>query len=143
MRIARLMIAAGALTVAALPAAAVDTSLDVGRSDFSVRITGFVPVICHARVSAATVPAEPGTLALGELSEFCNNAAGYRVYADYSPSLVDAKLVVDGQEVVLGEGGSAVVSSSESASIASRNLELQVAEEQARNGSISFRIEPR
>lgn len=141
MKIVQMTAAAGALILVTLPAGAVDTSLAVGSSDTTFRITGFVPVICNARVSASTVPTAPGTVALGQLKEFCNNAGGYRVYADYSPSLVNSKLVIDGKDVALDESGTALISSSSLPNIDSHDLELNIADEAAPGGAISFRIE--
>lgn len=142
MRTIRKIVAVGLLTIAALPALAADGSLNVGRSDTTIRITGFVPVICHARVTASMVNATPGTVALGELNEFCNNAAGYRVYADYSPSMANMKLVVAGREVELGESGTVLVSTANHANIDSKSLSLQVGESPQQVGNfISFRIE--
>ena len=74
--------------------------------------------------------------------EFCNSPNGYRVVADYSASLAGASLLVDGTAVPLADGGSIVVSQSDSAAIADHSLALQLPEG-GQTGNISFRIEPR
>lgn len=134
---------AGSLALVALPAQALAPGLTVGGADVSIGITGFVPVICHARVTANSVAVDPGTVTLGELREFCNNAAGYRVVADYSPSLAHATLVVDGVEVPLSDTGSTVVSLSNRPAIDTHDLALAIPEDKTIDGNISFRIEPR
>ena len=143
MRSLRFAVAVGVIMgVSALPASAFAPGVNIGRSDTAIAITGFVPVICHARVDAASVSPESGVVSLGELREFCNSPAGYRVYADYSPSLADAELIVDGVSVPLQANGSTLVSQSSKAAIDHRQLELALPKDVGPNGTISFRIEP-
>jgi hypothetical protein len=106
---------------------------------YSIDIQGFVPVVCRAKVDAGTVRAVPGKAELGQLHEFCNSASGYRVYADYSPELANARLVIDGRTVSLSGGGSTLISSSDAAAIATHDLALQLPQG-VKGGSISFRI---
>ena len=142
MRFCRLPIVLGALAVvAAAPALGVTPGIGLGNGDTKIAITGVVPVICHARVTAPSVPATPGVASLGELREFCNSPRGYRVHADYSPSLVHAKLIVDGVPVPLKPGGTVVVSRSNRAQIDSRDVALDL-RGKASSGTLSFRIEP-
>lgn len=142
MRFSRLPIALGALAVvAAAPALGVTPGIGLGNGDTRIAITGFVPVICHARVTAEAVPAAPGVASLGELREFCNSPRGYRVHADYSASLVHARLIVDGKPVPLKPGGSVVVSRSNRAQIDSHDVALDL-RGKAASGTLSFRIEP-
>lgn len=126
---------------AAVPAAAFAPGVGVGSSQFTISVVGFVPVICRANVDATMVAPTAGTQQLGTLSEFCNNPNGYRVIADYSRSLDGAKLLVDGQKVVLRGTGSSVISQSDQAAIASHSLALDLPKGISA-GSISFRIEP-
>lgn len=143
MRIKHILVAAGALaTVAAAPAMGVGNGVGLSeRADTRITITGFVPVICHTRVSDPMVATKPGGQSLGELREFCNNPRGYQVVADYSPSLNHSKIFVDGKPVPLGPQGSVVISRSNHAQIETRKLEL-VPTKKALSGTISFRIEP-
>lgn len=138
--------AAAALVAFATPAVAVAPGIGVGDSQFAIGVTGFVPVICRASVEADMVTpqatGEMRTASLGTLREFCNSPTGYRVVADYSPSLESGRLVVDGQEIALTSAGSVVVSKSDQAAIASHTVELE-APEGVTQGSLSFRIEPR
>jgi len=135
-----LVIAGLCATVA--PASGFEPSVSVGGSKYTIAISGFVPVICRANVEASVIAPHAGTVSLGTLREFCNSPAGYRVVADYSPSLANAKLLVDGQEVALDEAGSVTVSQSDQAAIINRAVELQLAQD-GQTGSLSFRIEPR
>ena len=130
---------AGAL--AGAPAVGVDTGVALGAGSTRISISGFVPVICHTRVTADFVAAEPGTASLGQLDEFCNSPRGYRVNADYSASLANARLIVDGAEVVLSQDGSTVVSQSDRPAIDSHSLAIALPEG-VEGGSLSFRIEP-
>jgi hypothetical protein len=135
---------AGLLIASAFPASAVAPGVNIARADTTIAITGVVPVICHARVDASSVVGTPGTINLGRLKEFCNSAHGYRVYADYSPSLAHAKLMVDGVPVPLQKDGSTLVSHSAKAAIDSRDLTLELPRKGPAtvSGSLSFRIEP-
>lgn len=110
-------------------------------NQFTIGISGFVPVICRASVSAATVTPTPGKVSLGELNEFCNSPNGYRVHAQYSGSLATAKLIVDGRPVALEADGDSIISHSTRAAMDSRSLELEL-ERGVEAGALSFRIEP-
>lgn len=113
-----------------------------GASQMSIDISATVPVICRTQVVGNPITTAPGTIQLGALSEFCNNARGYRVVADYSPSLANAKLMVGGKPVPLNRSGSTVVSQSSEAAIASHDLTLEMPKGAAADGYLSFRIEP-
>ncbi len=125
---------------AAMPAAAFEPGVAIGASRFTIGIEGYVPVICRANVDATSVAPEPGVAQLGTLREFCNSPGGYRVMADYSPSLASAKLLVDGREVSLDEAGTTVISQSDEAAIDNHALALDIPEGVS-DGTISFRIE--
>lgn len=141
MNINRLMAVAASLAAVTAPAAAVAPGVALGASQFTLGISGFVPVICRASVDSAVVSPVSGNAQLGTLTEFCNSPNGYRVHADYSASLAKAKLLVDGTPVPLGKGGSTVISQSNRAAIDRHALELQMPKG-VQTGSISFRIEP-
>lgn len=131
--------ALGAVTA---PVAATMPGVDVASGRFSIGISGFVPVICRANVDAQLVSPVGGNGSLGSLREFCNSPNGYRVVAQYSPSLATGALVVDGQAIALTEAGEVVVSASETAAITNRTLALELPEGVS-DGALSFRIEPR
>lgn len=136
-------IVAGATGLAvALGATAAFAAPQTGSSQMSFDIVAKVPVICRAQMIGTPSATTASTYRLGALSEFCNNAGGYRVIAEYSPSLANAKLMVDGKPVPLNKSGSAVVSQSSRAAIASRDVTLELAKGGAPDGQISFRIEP-
>ena len=142
MKLSKLGLVIAGLCATVAPASGFEPSVSVGGSKYTIAISGFVPVICRANVEASMIAPTAGTVSLGTLKEFCNSPAGYRVVADYSPSLANAKLLVDGQEVALDEAGSVTVSQSDQAAIINRAVELQLAQDD-QTGSLSFRIEPR
>ena len=129
---------AGALVLAA-PASAVAPGVNLGSGQFTIGLTGFVPVICRASVDATVIAPSAGTVQLGALNEFCNSPNGYVVVANYSASLGKATLLVDGKAVPLGADGTTIVTQSDTAAISTHELALQGASQ----GSLSFRIEPR
>jgi hypothetical protein len=128
-----------ALAFATPAAQAVDPHVAVSSAQYSIGISGFVPVVCHATVDAAMVPAQSGQVSLGSLNEFCNSPNGYEVYADYSPNLAKASLLVDGQKVPLGKDGSTRVTKSNRAGIAAHAVSLDLPKG-IEPGAISFRI---
>ena len=142
MKLSKLGLVIAGLCATVAPASGFEPSVSVGGSKYTIAISGFVPVICRANVEASMIAPTAGTVSLGTLKEFCNSPAGYRVVADYSPGLANAKLLVDGQEVALDEAGSVTVSQSDQAAIINRAVELQLAQD-GQTGSLSFRIEPR
>ena len=142
MKLIKPVVAIAALCATALPASGFAPSIEVGGAQFSIGIVGYVPVICRAHVDVGAVAPVAGTTSLGLLKEFCNSPSGYRVVADYSPALAQAKLIVDGVPLALAAEGSTVVSQSDSAAIADHTLALELPQD-GQTGSISFRIEPR
>ena len=114
--------------------ALVSTGAAASPAGFTLEMTGHVPIICHAEVQLDV--ANRGTM-----SEFCNDANGYEIYAEHSPELADAVLVIDGVDVPLSASGPTRVSRSDHADIATRSLELRLPDGRtAPNGTISFRV---
>ena len=142
MKLFKPAVAIAALCATALPATAFTPSVDVGGAQFSIGIIGYVPVICRANVDATAIAPVTGTTSLGLLKEFCNSPSGYRVVADYSAALAEARLIVDGVPVPLGAAGMTVVSESNGPAIADHTLALELPQG-GQTGTISFRIEPR
>lgn len=120
-------------------AAASGQQLSASDSGYTFRIQGLVPVICRATVQGATFVPQAGRIDLGTLDEFCNSPGGYEVWAEHSPSLADAKLVVEGREVRLSHSGQTMVSQSLTAAVRKRPLALELADGQA-TGSLTIRI---
>lgn len=141
MKFTKLGLAAAALCATIAPASGMMPSVAVGGNQYTIAVVGYVPVICRARVETAMIAPTAGTVSLGTLREFCNSPTGYRVVADYSPALANARLVVDGNAIALGAGGSVVVSESRQAAIAQRAVELDL-DDAGQTGALSFRIEP-
>jgi hypothetical protein len=128
-----------AFAVASSAAQAADPHVSVGSAQYTIGISGFVPVVCRATVDAAMVPAQGGQVSLGSLNEFCNNPNGYEVYADYSANMAKASLLVDGQKVPLGKDGTTRVTKSNRAGIAAHAVSLDLPKG-VEPGTISFRI---
>lgn len=142
MKLIKPAIALAVLGASIAPANGFAPSVTAGGAQFTIGIVGYVPVICRANVDATSIAPVAGTTSLGMLKEFCNSPTGYRVIADYSAELARAKLIVDGNPVVLADGGSTVISQSASAAIADHTLALELPQDGSA-GTISFRIEPR
>lgn len=128
-----------AFAVATPAAQAVDPRVSVNSAQYTIGISGFVPVVCRATVDAAMVPAQGGQVSLGSLNEFCNSPNGYEVYADYSANMAKASLLVDGQKVPLGKDGTVRVTKSNRAGIAAHTVSLDLPKG-VEPGTISFRI---
>lgn len=142
MKFTKTALVAAGLCATIAPAGAFAPSVDVGSAQFTIGIVGYVPVICRANVDASMVAPVAGTTSLGTLREFCNSPSGYRVIANYSPELAQAKIIVDGKPVPLNKDGATVISQSNSAAIADHSLALELPKN-GTVGNISFRIEPR
>lgn len=142
MKFTKTALVAAGLCATIAPAGAFAPSVDVGSAQFTIGIVGYVPVICRANVDASMIAPVAGTTSLGTLREFCNSPSGYRVIANYSPELAQAKLIIDGKPVPLHKDGSTVISQSNTAAIADHSLALELPKN-GTVGNISFRIEPR
>lgn len=121
-------------------AVAVAPGVDVNSGQYSIGIRGFVPTICRASVGASMAPVSGANINLGGLNEFCNSPNGYEVFADYSPALANASMIVDGQKINLSKDGSTRISHSNRAAIANRSIELDLSKTNNAPGAISFRI---
>jgi hypothetical protein len=117
------------IALTALMASALASTAAAAPAGFELEMTGHVPTLCRAEAR----------LDVGTLEEFCNHAGGYEVYAEASPELAGATLVVDGAELPLSASGPTLVSRSDHAAIASRSLELRGA---APGGVLTVRIVP-
>ena len=133
----------GVVAMAALSAPAMGSMPHVGidSGQFTIGISGYVPVICRASVEQTMVAPHEGEVSLGALREFCNSPNGYAIHADYSESLAHAKIIVDGHKVPLNKSGTTEISKSNRAGIATRELELDLPKG-VEGGSVSFRIVP-
>ncbi len=136
--IALAFIALGAVSA---PALGVSPHIASTSSGYSLGISGFVPVICRATVDANMIAPTTGEVRIGALNEFCNSPNGYEVHADFSQSLAQAKLLVDGNKINLSSTGTARISKSNRASIQHREIFLDLPKG-VESGNISFRIVP-
>jgi len=109
-------------------------------SSYSLQLSGTVPLACRAQLSSTAIPAQGGQVSLGSLDEFCNNASGFEVWVDYSPSLAGGALDVDGKSYDLDASGSVRIDSSTTPAVASRSVSLDTAS--GVSGSLSIRVVP-
>lgn len=122
------------IALTAVAASALVSTAATATPSFTLELTGQVPTICFAEVQL-------NAGRTGTIDEFCNGANGYEVYAEHSPELAGAKLVVDGVEVALSAEGPTRVSRSDHADIATRSLELRLPDGRAApGGTLSFRV---
>lgn len=122
------------IALTAVAASALVSTAATATPSFTLELTGQVPTICYADVQLSAGRT-------GTLDEFCNVSSGYEVYAEHSPELAGAMLVVDGVEVALSAEGPTRVSRSDHADIATRSLELRLPDGRAApNGTLSFRV---
>jgi hypothetical protein len=133
--------AAAAAATLSMPATGAMPNVGVDSGQFTIGISGYVPVVCRASVEQTMVSPHEGEVSLGALREFCNSPNGYAIHADYSDSLAKAAIIVDGRKVHLGKSGTTEISKSNRAGIATRALELDLPKG-VQGGSVSFRIVP-
>jgi hypothetical protein len=130
---------------AAMAASALATSAAWGaapgdQSSYSLQLTGYVAVSCRAQLSATQAPtAAAGQIPLGQMDEFCNNANGYEVWVDYSPSLAGDTLEVDGKSYALDASGSTRIDASATPAIASKSVALDIPTGGV-SGAVSIRV---
>jgi hypothetical protein len=135
----RILAIAAVATLFSSAASATAPSALTDDSSYTIELRGYVPVICNANVNASQVSVQSSQVEIGQLSEFCNNANGYEVWVDYTPSLAGSTLLVDGQSVDLTEAGTARITHVDHAGIASHDLALNL-ETAETQGNISVRI---
>ncbi|MGA9580868.1 MAG: hypothetical protein WBR13_02730 [Allosphingosinicella sp.] len=118
----------------AIAASALVSTAASATPSFTLELTGQVPTLCYAEVRLNAGRS-------GTIDEFCNDSNGYEVFAEHSPELAGAMLVVDGVEVALSTEGPTRISGSDRADIATRSLELRLPDGRtAPGGSLSFRV---
>lgn len=132
------ILALGAVSAPALGASPYISSTSRG---YSIGIRGLVPVICRATFDAKIITRTAGKVRIGSLNEFCNSPNGYEVYADFSQTLAQATLLVDGNKIKLSSAGTALVSRSNRPSVQHREIFLDLPEG-VESGNISFRAVP-
>jgi len=96
---------------------------EVSAASSTIEITGTVSVIC--KVNELAQQTVSGTeVNLGNITEFCNNPAGYQLWVDYTPGITGETLYIDGRAVPLSVSGSTMIDSSATASVQSHNLSI-------------------
>ena len=108
---------------------------------YTLHISGVVPVVCRASLENSVVSSDKSEVRLGKLNEFCNSPNGYRIYADHSPELANGRLVINGQQIRLNDNGSTLIVQSDVPNRASHNLVLNLPNGKTA-GNLSFRIVP-
>jgi len=130
-------LALGAVALMAAPSGAAAES--VGLS-----LRAVVPVHCTVRHRATGYGASlEGAVSLGQLREFCNAAAGYRLVVNYTPgSLRGAVLTVGDDRIVLNGSGQAVVSQAPGPRVRERALAAIPGERGFDTQQLQFQVQP-
>jgi hypothetical protein len=115
---------------------------DKTEATFTLGISGTVPVVCRAELGTALATVADGRAPLGRLEEYCNDANGYEVYAEASPGLEGASLVIDGVATPLAAGAPTLIVRSATAGTASRAVELRLPDGSVGAGALSLRVVP-
>lgn len=113
-----------------------------GSSSTTVRIQGFVPVLCRVNLSldVGTVN-DDGVAELGTAHEFCNAPRGYRVLVQHPDNLEGAAVIKDGERIPLSPGGETIISDVSHAAIRDVALAADLGADPQRFRSLSIRIE--
>jgi hypothetical protein len=93
-------------------AAVILGSVPAGAADLGFQLHAIVPVQCEVRHQAiGGGTAVTGTVALGELDEFCNAPGGYEVIVSYTPGTMQGAILSAGEDsVTLNGSGEATLS---------------------------------
>lgn len=124
---ARLSVAGAAVASLAIAAPA------FANANYMLSLRGEVPTICRAQIEGL-VPVEAGSDMTGTLKEFCNSAAGYKVYATASDEAL--RVNVDGREVAPEADGRFLLATESHANIAARSVTFSGAS----SGTISITV---
>ena len=130
---------AAAIAASALASSAAWGAAPGDQASYYLQLGGYVAVTCRAQLSATQAPAQAGQVPLGQMDEFCNNASGYEVWVDYSPSLAGDTIEVDGKSFVLDASGSTRIDASSAPAIASKTVALDVPTGGV-SGTVSIRV---
>lgn len=128
------------VTAASSPAVSSSMNSFSSKASYSITLRGFVPVVCRVSVTASSTSAEAGVQDLGALKEFCNAPDGYDVLIAHTGAANGAKVIVDGEEIALSETGQTVISTSPTAGIRDRNLQLALNDNSALT-ALTFDVE--
>lgn len=108
------------LTVAGAAVASLATAAPAfGNATYMLSLRGEVPTICRAQIDGLA-PVEAGGDLTATLKEFCNSAAGYKVYATASDEAL--RISVDGRDVTPEADGRFLLASEIHANIAAREV---------------------
>jgi hypothetical protein len=116
-----------------------------GSATGSFQLRLVVPVLCRVSYTAGGGGADgaAGAVDLGQIGEFCNDGAGYKVEVDYAPgTLRGAVLQLGTDRVVLDGSGQAVISQSAGARIRTRELVATPGANGFDSPQLSFQIRP-
>ena len=135
----RMSWSAAAIAASALASSAAWGAAPADQASYSLQLSGYVAVACRAQLTTTEVPAQAGQIPLGQMDEFCNNANGYEVWVDYSPSLAGDTIEVDGKSFALDASGSTRIDASSAPAIASKTVALDVPTGGV-SGTVSIRV---
>lgn len=110
----------------------------------SVRIHATVAVICRATPLAATpIYLSDGSVDLGSFKDFCNNSAGYDIYAVHSVGAQAAILYFDGRAIPLSPSGRTRIYSSASPQVGEHRIAVDPRGDGQQYIQINLIAEPR
>ena len=130
-----------ALAGGACSASAMAQNRDAASSE--IRISGIVPTICRIGFSESLVSPDLRSINLGQMSQFCNDGAGYRVTLSYSDAFANARFVSNEGQVLLGAGGETVISDRDGPRWQQDFARIEFDRDAPQNLVISVRIEPK
>lgn len=114
-----------------------------GDANLQVQVSGYVPLICNVQSSVRAVDAVSQTqIDLGNITEFCNNGSGYEVWADYTPGVEAAQLLVDGVAMPLSPSGSTLISGANSPGRRLHHMAIDLRNNHGQLTAIAMRIVP-
>lgn len=117
-------------------------SLQVNSGTYQISISGFVPVLCRVSVDNNIKQMGENIINLGQMSEFCNDEHGYRIFVDHAASASGAAIIVDGRRVELSPQGSTLIYQSDAPARRSHQVTLDISNHPESIGGLWFRIQP-
>lgn len=137
------MLAVAAILAVSAWSAQADSPLRSAAST-TVRLQGFVPVLCRVNLSMSLgVVDENGVAQLGTAQEFCNAPRGYRVLVQHPAGLSGAAVISNGERIPLSPTGETVISDVSHAAIRAVALAADLGDEPHKFSTLSIRIEAR
>lgn len=107
-----------------------------------IRISGVVPTICRVEFSRMAVSPDLRRIDLGQMSQTCNDGAGFKVTLSYGSGFENARFVTAGSQVLLGAAGQTVILDSLGPRWDQQAAAIELDQPVPQNLTVSVRIEP-